>query len=349
VTALGTAPQVADVVAAMRTQRAHRTRVTVRTAALVLGAALVATLLAVTLGGSVRVSPLDVAAALAGRADGLTRFVVMETRLPRAFVALLAGLAFGVAGSLYQRIVVNPLATPDVIGVSAGAGAGAVLVLTVLGTGGVSVQAGAVVGAVLAVGVVMVLGSRPGEGTYRLVLVGIGVAAGLSSVTAYLLTRTDEMTGARATRWLVGSLNAASWSDVRVLTLSVALGLVALALVGPHLAAVRLGDRVATGLGTRVLHVRVAVLLLGAALAAVAVSVTGAVGFVALVAGPVALRLVPGSGPLLAGVVGAALLAGADLVAQTAPVISPVPTGVVTALVGAPVLFHLLLRRRSVS
>lgn len=351
--ALGTAAQgaaqAADLTATLRAQRAARTRATARAGALVLGVGLLAALVAVAVGGSVRIAPVDLVAALTGRADGLTRFVVLETRLPRALVALLAGLGFGVAGALYQRIVMNPLATPDIIGVSAGAGAGAVVVLVVLGTGGLGVQGGSILGALLAVTLVTALGSRPGEGTYRLVLVGIGVAAGLSSVTAYLLTRTDEMTGARATRWLVGSLNASTWQDVRVLTVTCLLGLAALAVLAPHLATVRLGDRVATGLGTRVLRVRTAVLLLGAALAAVAVSVTGAVGFVALVAGPVALRLAPGSGPLLAGLVGAALLASADLVAQTAPVVSPVPTGVVTALVGAPVLIHLLLRRRRVS
>jgi len=336
----------ADVVELLRADRTTRARSALRTGVLVAVVGLLAAALAVAVGGSVQVPLPDVAGALLGRGNGLAQFVVVETRLPRVLVAVLAGAAFGVAGSLYQRVVGNPLATPDVIGVSAGAGAGAVVVLVVIGTSGIAVQGGALAGAGIAAALVMLLGRRSGEGTYRLVLVGIGIAAGFSAVTSYLLARADEATTTRATRWLVGSLSSVTWSDVRVLAVTVVVGLSALVLVAPHLEQVRLGDRVATGLGTRVGHVRLAVLLLGAVLAALATSVTGAIAFVALVAGPVAARLVPGSGAAFAGLVGADLLVVSDLVAQNAPAISPVPTGVVTALVGAPVLLHLLLRPR---
>lgn len=343
-----TTTPVRDLADLLRADRRSRTRSAQRTGAGVAGLGLLAALVGIAVGGSVQVPLADLPAALAGRGTALAQFVVMENRLPRVLVALLAGAAFGVAGSLYQRIVGNPLATPDVIGISSGAGAGAVVVLVLLGTGGVAVQAGALVGAGLAAALVMLLGQRPGEGTYRLVLVGIGVAAGFSAIISYLLSRADGATQLRATRWLVGSLSGVAWPDVRALVVTVLLAVAALVVLGPRLELVCLGDRVATGLGTRVSQVRLGALLLGAVLAAIATSVTGAIAFVALVAGPVAQRLSPGSGLLLAGLVGADLLVVADLLAQNAPVISPVPTGVVTALVGAPVLVFLLLRRRSV-
>ena len=343
------APDIASLADRLRDDRHARTRAGLRTGAAVLGVGLLAALVGIAVGGSVQVPLADIPAALVGRGTPLAEFVVVENRVPRVLVALLAGAAFGVAGSLYQRIVGNPLATPDVIGISSGAGAGAVVVLVVLGTGGVAVQAGALIGAGLAAALVMLLGQRPGEGTYRLILVGIGVAAGFSAIISYLISRADGATQMRATRWLVGSLSGVAWPDVRALVLTVLVVAAALVVLGPRLELVRLGDRVATGLGTRVGRVRLGALLLGAVLAAVATSVTGAIAFVALVAGPVAQRLSPGSGLLLAATVGADLLMVADLVAQNAPVISPVPTGVVTALVGAPVLVFLLLRRRSVT
>lgn len=298
-------------------------------------------------GGSAELSPGAVLDALFGEGTVVGRLVVWESRLPRALTAVLVGALFGMAGVVYQRLIGNVLATPDIIGVSSGANAGAVAVLVGLGGTGIAVQGGAVVGAVLAVLVIFGLSWKRESSTYRLVLVGIGVGACFAAVTSYLLTFADTMTSTRAMRWMIGSLAGTQWSDVALLAAALAVGIGAVALIDPSLDAIRLGDPLARGLGTRVGLIRVAALLLGALLAAIATSVVGPIAFLALVSGPIASRLVRQGGPFPAALVGAALLLLSDMVAQSAPFVSPVPTGVVTGLIGAPVLIFLLLTRKA--
>lgn len=330
--------------------RLARIRVRVRTAIVVLALTLI--LLAgvsaeILAGGTADIDPADIPAALVGAGSGLAQFVIFETRLPRAVTAVLVGALFGLAGVVYQRLISNILATPDIIGVSAGASAGAVTVLVAAGGTGIFVQAGAVVGAALAVLVIFGLSWRQGSSTYRLVLVGIGVGACFAALTSYLLTFADSMTSTRAMRWMIGSLSGAQWSEVGVLAITLVLGIIAVVALAPSLGAIRLGDPLAAGLGTRVALVRITALLLGATLAAIATSVAGPVAFVALVSGPIAVRLLPQSGPLPAALVGATVLVVADIAAQTLPYVSPVPTGVLTGLVGAPALVFLLLARKA--
>ncbi len=286
--------------------------------------------------------------AMTGRGRGLADYVIFETRMPRAAGALLCGLLFGLAGHLYQSVVRNPLATPDIIGITAGATAGAVAVIVLAPGMRFGVQAAGLLGALAIVLAVFALTWRSGLDTYRLVLVGIGVSSVGIAVTNYLFTFAEGTATAAVLRWTTGSTSFAQWPDAVLLSvvLVVSLGL-ALAL-GRGLGALGLGDDLARGLGVRVHRVRVAVLVIGAAAAALTTSVVGPIGFVALISGPIATRLVA-RGPhlLLAPLVGAVLVLAADLPAQHAPLISPVPTGVLTALVGAPVFVWLLLRRRA--
>lgn len=323
-------------------RRDRRRRVAVLSVLGVLAAGLLVA--SVALGGSVTIPVREIPAALLGQADPLTQFVILDKRLPRAVVALLVGALLGLSGVIYQRLIGNPLATPDIIGITSGAGVGAVGVL-VLGGAGLAVSGGAIIGAVAAAGLVFLLSWRGGTATYRLVLVGIGVGACGAAIISYLLTYADAMQTTRAMRWLIGSLSAVTGGDVLPLALTLLLGGVLVAVLTPDLDALGLGDGLAAGLGTRVDRVRVAVVLLGAVLAAVATAAVGPLGFVALVAGPIAARLVPTAGPFAAALVGAVLVAAADLIAQSAPGISPVPTGVITGLVGAPVLIYLLISK----
>lgn len=337
----------ADVVEAIRGQRRRRLLHAVLT-----GAAVVAVLLAglaaeVFVGGTADIELSEIPAALIGQGAGLANYVVFETRFPRALSALLVGALFGLAGVVYQRLISNVLATPDIIGVSAGASTGAVAVLAGAATTGLAVQAGAVVGAAFAAALIFGLSWRKGSSTYRLVLVGIGVGACFSAVTSYLLVFADAATSTRAMRWMIGSLSGVEWDEVGVLLVVLLVGAVAVVAINPALETIRFGDPLAATLGTRVQVVRIAALLLGATLAAIATSVAGPVAFVALVSGPIAARLFPGSGPLPAGLVGATVLVLADVAAQTAPFISPVPTGVLTGLVGAPILVFLLINRKA--
>lgn len=326
---------------ARRQRRRHAGTLIAMTA--LLSVLLVAT---VTRGSSVSLPFGDALRAAVGQGEGLARFIVWDDLLPRAGTAILAGALLGLSGVVYQRLVGNVLATPDIIGVSAGAAAGGVIVLVGLGRSGAATQIGALTGASIAVVAIMVLASGRAGAIHRLVLVGIGISACFASITNYTLAGADEVGTQRAMRWLVGSLHGTSWADVRLLAVTLVVAAALLLLVGADLHALRLGDDIAEGLGTRVARTRFLVLLAGAVMAALATSVVGPVAFVALVAGPIAARL-PGGGIVAAALVGAAVLLGSDLLAQNGPAISPVPTGAITAMVGAPVLIILLLRRRS--
>jgi len=308
---------------------------------------LVVLVLSVTLGGSASISLSDTLLAAAGRGDGLADFVVFENRVPRSLTAVLAGALFGLSGVVYQRLVMNVLATPDIIGVTAGAAAGGVVVLVLLERSGVATQVGALAGAFIAVTFIIALSAGGSAVVHRLVLVGIGISACFASVTNYVLAQADETGTERAMRWLVGSLHGAVWDDVRVLAVALTLSVVLLVLLVRDLDNLRLGDDIATSLGSRVRSTRRGVLLVGAAMAAVSTSVVGPVAFIALVCGPIAARLDPRGGIFVPGLMGAILLLASDVAAQNAPLISPVPTGAITALIGAPVLVVLLVRRKA--
>lgn len=339
-------PEIDGLVAELRLARHRVIHRTVLVLGVVVAIGLGGLVLAVVLGGSSRITLAEIPSAAIGQGSSLANFVVFETRMPRAVTAVLAGALFGLSGVIYQRLVDNPLATPDILGISAGASCGAVIVL-VGGGSGLAVQGAALIGAVLAAGLIFVLGWQSSGGTYRLVLMGIGIAACFSALTGYLLILADAIAIERAVRWMIGSLNGASWRDTAILGISLAVGLVAASWLGRQMGPLRLGAILATGVGVGVGPVRLAALLLGAALAAAATSITGPIGFLALVCGPIAARLLPASGLFPPALFGAVLLVWADVAAQNAAVLSPVPTGLLTAVFGAPVLIYLLIRPRT--
>ncbi|MFJ8935274.1 FecCD family ABC transporter permease [Streptomyces sp. NPDC102365] len=292
----------------------------------------------------------DVLATLAGGGDGGTRFVVLELRLPRALLALLVGGCFGLSGAVFQGLLRNPLASPDVIGVSAGASAAAVLASMVLGLSGIALSAVALTGALLTGAAVYLLAWRKGISGYRLVLVGIGIGTGLSSVISYVMTRSDVTEAQNAFLWLTGSLNGRSWTHFWPL-FGGAVVLLPLALVASRaLPALQLGDEAAGGLGARIERDRLAMLACATALAGLATAAAGPVGFVAFVSPPIARRLLPGHGAALvpSALVGAALVLSADYAAQHLIPGTQLPVGIVTSLVGAPYLLWLLARANRV-
>jgi iron complex transport system permease protein len=299
--------------------------------------------------GSVVLPLSDVLAGLAGRADPATLLIVRDLRLPRALTAVLVGAAFGLSGAVFQTLVRNPLASPDIVGVTAGASAGAVLAI-VAGGGAVVVSAGAIGGGVLATVAVYLLAYRSGVSGQRLVLVGIGVAALLASLVSYLLTRAEIFDAQRAFVWLTGSLNGRGWEHVRPLGAALAVLLVPALVLERPLRVLALGDAVARGLGVRVEQAKLALVAVGVALASVATATAGPVAFVAFVAAPVARRLAGTGGPALvpAALVGAVLLLAADLVARAGFGADELPVGVVTGVLGAVVLMLVLVRANRV-
>ena len=261
-----------------------------------------------------------------------------------------AGAAFGLAGGVFQTLFANPLASPDLLGVTGGATVAAVLALLVLGWSGAPVGGAAFVGAgVVAAGLHLASrgGTEHGRDTgHRFVLTGIGVAFLCSAVVAYLLSRAQVRVAQTALVWTAGSLGAARWGEVAAVTGGLLLFGGLLAALSPRLRVLQLGAETAGGLGVRVDRTRAVLVLAAVGLVASATAVVGPVAFVALCAPPIARRVVRTGSPALPAVaaVGAAVVLLADLVAQHALPTTSLPTGVVTGAVGAPYLLWLLGR-----
>lgn len=283
---------------------------------------------------------------LAGNGSLITYDIVVSHRLPRALTGVLVGAAFGVAGGVLQRLARNPLVSPDVIGINAGASAGAVVMIIGFGASAAWVAGGALVGAVLAARTVYAVAWRNGFSGYRLVLVGIGVAAMLGSAATFLLSRAEINAAYAAAVWLVGSLSGRTWPDVVPVAAGLCLLLpVVLALVR-RLQVLELGDDLARSLSPRVGRARVTLLACAVGLSALATASAGPVGFVALVAPQIVRRVLAERSPGLVASAGtgAFVVVAADLLARTAFAPRELPVGVVTAVVGAPVLIALLVR-----
>ncbi|EEP70106.1 conserved hypothetical protein [Micromonospora sp. ATCC 39149] len=295
--------------------------------------------------GDYPISMLDAARAVVGDGHRADLLVIQQWRLPRVLAAVLAGAAFAASGALLQALLRNPLASPDVIGVNMGATAVAVAAI-IIGVPGVLVPGGALLGAVAAAALLVGLAWRNGIGADRLVLVGIGLHTALYAVKTFLVLRFPDDLVQSAVLWTVGTLYNRTWTEVAVAAVAVAV-LTPTALVLLRLLAVLdLGDDLAAGLGLRVRLVRLGIIATAVAFAAVGVGLGGPLPFIAL-AVPFLARLI--AGPLsprtfvLALVLGAAVLLGADVTAQHA-LPTALPAGVVTASVGAPLFFWLLWR-----
>ncbi|MFF1345519.1 FecCD family ABC transporter permease [Streptomyces sp. NPDC058322] len=292
-----------------------------------------------------------VIATILGRGEQVDEFVIMDLRMPRALAGLVVGFALGMSGAITQSVARNPLASPDILGITGGAGAVAVLLVTASGgtaaavVGSVGVPAAALAGGLGTGLLVYFLAWRRGIDGFRLILIGISVSAVMEAITTWLLVSADIRDVARAQSWLVGSLDGRSWDEVRVAFWGTLVLVVLVAAVAFQFKPMHLGDEVAAGLGVRYSGVRAVLLLCAVLLAALAVSAAGPVPFVALVAPQVAMRLArfPTPPMVASGLVGAVLLIGSDLVARTALPIT-LPVGVVTAAIGGPFLIYLLVR-----
>ncbi|OEI70096.1 FecCD family ABC transporter permease [Curtobacterium sp. ER1/6] len=323
----------------------------VRREVTVLGTVLLLLLALVLVGlgvGEIPLSPLQVAGALVGHGDTVSDFVVGQLRGPRVAGAVLVGAALGAAGGIVQSVVRNPIASPDVIGITSGASASGLTAIVLFGASGGALFGSVVVGAVLVSVVIAALSWRRGITGNRVVLVGIGVAAICLSITGWMLTSGTVQQAGTALLWLSGSLNAVDRTLVGVLGIAVVVLLAAALVQSRRLTVLALGDEVAAALGLRPDRAKVLLLLTAVCLTAGAVATAGPVAFVALMAAPVARRLV-GNGRVALGAVaavGAVITLASDLLAQFAIPGNALPVGVVTGVVGAPYLLWLLARGR---
>lgn len=294
--------------------------------------------------GTIAVAPDRIAATLTGGGTAVEQLIVGR-RAVRLAAGIVVGFALGASGGITQSLTRNPLASPDILGVSAGAGVFAVAaIISPLAGAAAAVPASALLGGLATTTLVVALAWRRGLDPLRLVLVGVGITAVCSAVTQWMLMRADVEWAAVATRWLTGSLTAASWSDVALLAPVCVLALAGFAAIAVPLGALRLGPDLARSLGTRTGAAQLGALAIAIALVSLATAVAGPIGFVAFVAPQIAMRLLRTPGPpvLAAALTGALLVTAADLSTRWLPV--ELPVGIITSLVGGPVLLVLLYR-----
>lgn len=308
---------------------------------------LVLMLWAVTLG-AVPLSIDQVRDATLGHGDERTMLVVRTLRWPRVVAAVVVGIALAMSGMLFQGIARNPLVSPDIIGIDAGATVVAVCWL-ILTSDTTNLPLAAFVGAVVTAVIIYTLSWRNGVSTNRMILIGIGVSAMASAVTSFMMVRYPLEQIRPAVVWTMGSIYGSTWTDAKIPGIVILVSLPFAILLMQPLRAMSLGDNVTKSLGIPLETTRLAVILLGCALASVAVAFAGPIGFVALMV-PHMARMIAGpqSGGVLVltGLLGGIILLVSDTVALHFLPVS-LPVGVVTSAIGAPYFLYLLYRSNS--
>ncbi|WP_410217917.1 FecCD family ABC transporter permease [Paracoccus sp. (in: a-proteobacteria)] len=328
-----------------RRRRAIRRRVVV----VILVAVLTASFLLALMLGQSFTPPGQVLRVLMGQDVPGAGFTVGQLRLPRSVISILAGLCFGLGGAAFQVMLRNPLASPDIIGISAGASAAAVFGIVFLSLDGASIS-GMAIAAGLAVALLIYgLSFKGGVAGSRLILVGIGISAMINSFIAYALARAPAWDLQEAMRWLSGSVNGVRLEQAWPL-------LAALAVFGGlmlsrsrDLEALRMGDDLASALGVRVGPLRLTIILSAVGMIAVATAITGPIAFVAFLSGPIATKIAGPRGSVLvpSALVGAVLVLVGDYAGQFM-LPGRYPVGVVTGALGAPFLLWLIIRANRV-
>lgn len=302
--------------------------------------------------GDIFVGPYDVVRAILGSGSEEHRLLVMTLRLPRICAAFLVGAALAVAGSILQGIIRNPLASPDIIGITSGASLAAVAFLSLL-AGTVSIlwlPVAAMIGAAVTSVFIYLLAWKKGVSAIRLVLVGIGINFLLGSGTKVILVKSPEFTSSQAYVWLTGTVYGSDWGVIRMILPWVALFLPLAFVFSRHVNILQLGDETAASAGSAIQRQRFVLLMISVALAGAAVSVGGAISFIGLLTPHMTRKLVgPSSGSvsLLSAFIGGSIVVAADTVARTAFIPYDIPVGVFTAGVGAPFFIYLLVRNRN--
>jgi iron complex transport system permease protein len=326
--------------------RTGQASVIVRSRAVIVGLVLAVSVAALGFGLLyVGTLPADVVTkALFGGGGRLARQAIVGGQLPIVLLGAFAGAGLAVAGANMQTVARNPLATPDMLGITAGASTMVVLAVAFTGSWGawfadIGVPGAALVGAAGTALAMYALAWKNGLETTRLVLVGVAATWLFTALTSYLLTRAQIWEVEEAQRWIVGSLSGASWDTLTPVLIVVPIGIVASLLLRPRLSAVSMGEDLARSFGARPAVTTGVTTAIGVVVAAAAVSGVGPIAFVALLAPQIALRLAGGTvpGPLTSGLCGALLVLLSELLCRTV-LPSAIPVGVVTAGVGGPVL-----------
>lgn len=272
-------------------------------------------------------------------------FAINTIRFPRMVAGLFAGFAFGAAGYIFQTMLRNPLANPNILGITSGSSVAAVFCITVLHTSNSVISIAAIIGGLITVTVMYLLSRGRAFSIGRLIIIGIGMQAMLDAAISYLILKSAQQDIAGALRWLSGSLNGSKLDDTVPLIIMVMVLSPVMFMLGKHLSMLELGEQMATSLGVATDKIRIILIVSSVILIAIATATTGPIAFVSFLAGPIANRLVGvnASNILPAGLVGANLVLFADLIGQFATQYR-FPVGVITGLLGAPYLIYLLIR-----
>ncbi|PQL19314.1 iron ABC transporter permease [Veillonella denticariosi JCM 15641] len=316
---------------------------------IILIAAVVSSMIFSLLYGSTYVSLQDIWQALtSSELTSTSSQIIWNIRFPRNIVAAFVGASLAVSGAILQAVMKNPLADPQIVGVSSGAGLAGVIVLILFPGYDYIVPLVAFLGAMGAALMVYALAWKNGIRPSRIILAGVAVAAFLGSgISALLVFYGDRVQGALL--WMVGGLSARSWPQVEVLFPYATVGLILACLGAKRLTILSLGDETAKGLGLKVEQTRFMMTAVAALLAAGAVSIAGLIGFVGLVV-PHMLRLIIGNdyAYLLPGsaLLGALVLVVSDTVGRVIASPIEIPVGIIMAFFGAPFFLYLLRRDR---
>ncbi|AKA38246.1 iron-enterobactin ABC transporter permease [Yersinia ruckeri] len=317
---------------------------------LLLLACLLLGLSALTLG-TLKLSFEQVIQALFGNSSGYIGTIVTQWRLPRATMALIFGAALGVSGALFQSMIRNPLGSPDIIGFNSGAYSGALVAIIMFNGSYFEIASSALAGGLLAATAVYLLAYRQGIQGFRLIIVGIAVGAMLTAFNTWLSITASLEAALSAAAWGAGSLNGLTWAKAAPSTLFILLAMVIVALLSRRIPLLEMGDDAAGALGIPVEKTRLGLMAVGVILMAAVTAAAGPISFIALAAPQIARRLTGSPSVTLcaSALMGALLLAAADLCAQHLFSPNQLPVGVVTISIGGLYLIWLLIResRRS--
>lgn len=288
---------------------------------------------------------------LVGMNEEASDLIIMQFRLPRILAAILIGAALAVAGAVLQGIIRNPLASPDLLGVTGGASVAVVAFMTIFTGYSIHlVPAIAVAGAFLTALINYVLAWKKGISPFRLVLIGIGISTAMGALTMFLLISGPAYLAAQVLNWMTGSIYGTNWTYIEVLWPWVAIFIPLSFLYAKELNVQSLGESTAVGLGSRLQLSRMVLLFYSVALAGAAVGVAGMISFIGLLAPHMARKLVGHSYKLiipLSAVLGAIILLLADLAGRMLFLPLDIPAGVFTAGIGAPFFMYLLFKRKA--
>lgn len=302
--------------------------------------------------GDMSIDPFDVVKTIIGKGSVEHTLVIHSLRLPRIIIAFLVGASLAGAGAIMQGLIRNPLASPDIMGITSGAAVGAVGFIT-FASASVSIHwlpVAAMAGALITTIIIYLLAWKKGVTPIRLVLIGIGINFLLVSLTKVMLIMSPIYAASEAYIWLTGTVYGATWDNVWTL-LPFTLLFIPLAFIyARNVNVQQLSDEIATGVGSAVQRHRIILLLISVVLAGSAVAVAGGISFIGLIAPHITRKWV---GPSFGGVlpvctlVGGLMVVVADLIARTVFLPSDIPVGVFTAGVGAPFFIYLLYRNRN--